>query len=45
MGPRIAYVWTKLEQVSVADLDTPTIEAFINIAGKVQQSIVDREAL
>ena len=45
MGSRIASMWTKLEQVSVADPDTPTIEAFINIAGKIQQSIVDREAL
>jgi hypothetical protein len=38
-------MWTKLERVSVADLDTPTIEAFINIGGKIQQSIVDRDAL
>jgi hypothetical protein len=26
-------------------LDTPTIEAFINITGKIRQSIVDRETL
>jgi hypothetical protein len=38
-------MWTKLEQVSVADLDTPTIEAFINIAGTIQKSIIKREAL
>lgn len=37
MGPGIAYVWTKLQQVSLADLDKPTIEAFIDIAGNVQQ--------
>ena len=43
MGPRIASMWTKLERVSVADLDAPTMEAFINIAGTIQQSIVDRD--
>src|SRR6266404_338748 len=32
MGPRIASMWIKLEQVYVADLDTPTIEASLNIA-------------
>jgi hypothetical protein len=36
MGPRITPMWTNLEQVSVADLDTPTIETFIDIAGKIQ---------
>jgi len=38
-------MWTKLEQVPVAISIRQRLKPFINITGKIRQSIVDREAL
>lgn len=40
--PRIRSMWSTLEKVSVSGLDESTKRMFINIAGRIQQSIMNR---
>ena len=45
MKSKIASMWAKLEQTTVANLDASAIRSFISLATTVQRSLVNRDSV